>query len=138
MTSETRNHLLTVLSTPELAEVDQGGGERQQRLSVAGIACDLGRAARSLAQGLQRFADLPLVPAAHRASDEGRGNGLPVMLAPGGEDGVGGDPGQLVMRFCQRPQLRGGGLIAKFGGQPWVGERKRHPGFGGSLPGLAS
>ena len=43
-----------VLRLAELAQVDQGGGEREQRLDMAGIRRDPGAVPRRIAQQLKR------------------------------------------------------------------------------------
>src|SRR5262249_60714780 len=50
----------------ELAEVDKGGSEREQRLGVAGIGGDAGAVARGVTQQPERFADLAVVPGVER------------------------------------------------------------------------
>ena len=46
----------------ELAEVDQGGGEREQRLGVAGVGGDPGTVAGGITQQPERLADLARCP----------------------------------------------------------------------------
>jgi hypothetical protein len=71
------------------AQVHQGGGQRQQRLGVAGIGRHLRAAACRVAQGLQRRADPALVPADHGAGDVSRRDDLVAVVTGGGEHGAG-------------------------------------------------
>jgi hypothetical protein len=58
-----------LLGLAELAQIDKGGGQHQQRLYMTSIAGEPGAMARGVAHQPERVADLSLVPAGHRASD---------------------------------------------------------------------
>jgi len=100
-----------LLRLVELAQVHQGGGERQQRLDIARIGRDPRALARGVTQQRERLADLAGVPADDRAGDQGRRGGTAVMLARVGEDGAGRRAGELVVQPGQGLQVRGRGLV---------------------------
>ena len=102
-----------ILRLVELAQVDQGGGERQQRLDIAGIRRDPGAVARGVAQQAEPLADLAVVPGDDRAGDQGRHGGMAVMLAGVGKDGAGHRPGELVVQPGQGLQMRGQRLVSQ-------------------------
>ena len=97
----------------ELAQVDKGGGKREQRLEVPGIRGDPAAVTASIAEELEAFADVALVPADDRAGDQGRQGGMTVVPARGGEDGVGYGPGELVAPPGSCLQLRGHRLVSQ-------------------------
>ena len=89
------------------AQVHQGGGQRQQRLGVAGIRRHPGAAACRVTQGLQCLADPALVPADHGAGDVSRRDDLVAVVAGGGEDSACQTAGRrLGGHPSQRPELR--------------------------------
>ena len=71
---------------------------------------------RRIAQQLEPVADLAAVPADDRAGEAGRRGGVAVMLAGGGQDGVGYRPGQLVAQPGQGLQVRGQRLVPHVAG----------------------
>ena len=125
-----------ILRVVELAQVDKGGGEREQRLDMAGIRRDPGAVACGITQQREPFADLAVVPADDRAGDQGRYGGMAVALAGGGQDGVGYWPGEPVAQPSKGLQLRGHRLVPQVVRQLRPGQD--HPGLGGGVPGLAA
>jgi hypothetical protein len=85
-----------ILGRVELAQVDQGGGEREQRLDLTGIRADPGTVPCRIMQQLERVADLAAVPADDRAGDTGRRGGGAVVLGVGSQDAVGDRAGEFV------------------------------------------
>lgn len=120
----------------ELAQVDKGGGKREQRLEVPGIRGDPGAVAASITEQLEPFADLALIPADHRAGDQGRHYGMTVVLAWGGKDGVGHGPGEFVAQPGNGLQLRGQRLVSQVARKLRLGQY--HPGFGAGVAGPAT
>ncbi len=54
--------------------------------------------ARGVTQQLEPLADLTVVPADDRTGDQGRYDGVTVMLARVGQDGTGHRPGELIVQ----------------------------------------
>ncbi len=125
-----------ILRFAELAQVDAGGGEREQRLDMAGIGGDPGAVAGRRTEQLEPVADLAVVPAEDRAGDQGRRGGVAVVLAGGGQDRVGYRPGELVAQPGQGLQVRGHRLVPQVIGQ--LRDGQHHRGLGGGVPGLAA
>ena len=120
----------------ELAEVDKGGGEREQRLGMAGIGRDPGAVAGGIAQQPERLADLAVVPGDDRAGGQGRHDGMAVMLAGVGKDGVGQGPSDSVARPGPGQQVRGQRLLAQAVRQLRLGQD--HLGLAGGVAGRAA
>ena len=106
-----------VLRLVELAQVDQGRGEREQRLDLAGIGGDPVAAAGRVAQQREPVADLALVPADDRAGDQGRDDDMAAVPGRDGEHGARRRPGELVAQPGQGPQQRGHRVVAEAAGQ---------------------
>ena len=125
-----------ILRVVELAQVDQGGGEREQRLDLAGIRRGPGAVPRRITQQLEPVADLAAVPADDRAGEEGRRGGVAVVLAWSGQNSVGYRSGEFVAQTGQSLQVRGQRLVPQAAGQLWPGQDQL--GLVGSVPGLAA
>ncbi len=120
----------------ELTQVDQGGGEREQRLDVAGIRGDPGSGPRRVAQQPERVADPAAVPAEDRAGEPGRRHGAAGVLAGGGQHGPGYLAGKLVAQPGERLQVRGQRLVPQVVRQLRACEYQL--GLAGRVPGLAA
>ena len=125
-----------ILRLVGLAQVDQGGGEREQRLDLAGIRRDPGAVPRRITQQLEPVADLAAVPADGRAGEQGRRGGPAVVPGRGGQDGVGHLAGQVVAQPSQGLQVRGQRLVPQAVGQPRPGQDQL--GLLGGVPGPAA
>ena len=125
-----------ILRLAELAQIDQGGGEREQWLDLASIRSDPGAVPRGVAQQLEPVADLAAVPADDRAGEQGRRGGGAVVLARGRQDGVGYRSGEFVAQPGQGLQVRGQRLVPQAAGQLRPGQD--HLGLVGGVPGLAA
>ena len=86
-------------------------------------------------------ADLAVVPADDRAGDQGRCDGVAVVLAGGGQDGVGQRAGELVAQPGQGLQVRGQRLVPQVAraaaagpGPSGPGRRRPGPGRGRTGP----
>ena len=115
----------------QLAQVDQGSGEREQRLRVAGIGGDPAVAAGGIAQQVQGVANLSVVPGDNRAGDQGRCRDGAAMPTGSGQHGVGRRPGELVAQPGQRLQMPYQRLVPQVTGQLRPG--KDQLGLGGGI-----
>ena len=125
-----------VFRLAELAQVDQGGGEREQRLDMAGIRRDPGAVPRRIPEQLKPVADLAAIPADDRAGEPGRRGGVAVMLAGGGQHGVGYRAGEFVAQPGKGLQVRGRRLVPQAARQLRPGQDQL--GLVGRVPGLAA
>ena len=125
-----------ILRLAGLAQVDQRGGEREQRLDMAGIRADPGAVPRRITQQSEPVADLAAVPADGRAGEQGRRGGVAVVLARGGQDGAGYLARQVVAQPTQGLQVRGQRLVPHIAGQLRPGQYQL--GLADGVPGLAA
>ena len=91
---------------------------------------------RRITQQLEPVADLAAVPADDRAGEQGRRGGVAVVLAGGGQNGVGYRAGVFVAQPAESLQVRGQRLVPQAVGQLRPGQYQL--GLLGGGPGLAA
>jgi hypothetical protein len=128
--------LENVLCFLELAQIDERGGQREQRLDMASIGGEPAAVACSVAEQFEPFGDLALVPGDDRTGDQGRRDGMAIVLTGDGKDSFGHGSADLVVQPGKSLQLRGQRPVSHVLGQPRL--RQYHPGLGVGVAGLPS